>query len=189
MGTHINRTARVGFGEYKEYKRWSYLGYWNMQQINGFGMLKHHHTRERYTGEFKDNKIEGWGEYQRIIKNKVLKAKGDRKACKGTEYILIWSKFATVDFEDISHQNVNPDNDIKYLKIEDSNESFLAFPRLEEVDFQGKYPKYKLRLITNYMGKLALIKRKGVDRYEAYFPEERKSMPMSRREVRKLPET
>ena len=94
-------------------------------------MLKHNYTRERYTGEFKDNNIEGWGEYYRVVKNKVLKAKGNRKACKGTEYILIWSNFLTIDADDLTaSKNVDLENDLKYLRIErGAGEAFLAFPR------------------------------------------------------------
>lgn len=153
-----------------------------MQQMNGFGMLKHNYTRERYTGEFKDNNIEGWGEYYRVVKNKVLKAKGNRKACKGTEYILIWSNFLTIDADDLTaSKNVDLENDLKYLRIERGvGEAFLAFPRIEEVDFQGRTCKYKLRLITNYNDELAIIKRKGADLYVATIVKSKKSIPLKR---------
>ena len=87
-GTHTNRTIRVGFGQYKDRRKWEYIGFWSNQKMCGLGFLNNQVKNEQFLGYFQNNQIEGWGEYTRKQPNKIYEKQ------KVTKETRIWADFS-----------------------------------------------------------------------------------------------
>lgn len=73
--------------------------------MEGLGTYTDEFHNERFRGDFEAGSVNGWGEYQKVITNKIRHRDDTGKPMKGREIVTVWGNFSSKEKGATSEMN------------------------------------------------------------------------------------